>query len=189
MMVLLVVGLALFLGIHAVPVFTGLRSRLFVRLGERKYKGVFSAVSAVGLILIIVGYSRAPADIRWFTPLPAAIAAAPAAMLVSFVLLAAANMRTHIRARIRHPMLIGVGLWALVHLLANGEARATILFASFLVYCVVDLASAIRRRAVKTFVPEGRYDAMAVTGGIVVALLVMLFHGTIFGVPAVQWSI
>jgi uncharacterized membrane protein len=188
-MEILVLGLVLFLGIHLLPVLTGMRNAVFTRLGEKGYKGMFSVVSALGLVLIVVGYARAPSEPRLFNPVPAAILIAPLAMIISFVLLASANMRTHIRRTLKHPMLLGVGLWATVHLLANGETKATLLFGAFLAYAVIDLVSATQRHAVKTFAPVTRQDAMAVGAGIVIALLVMTFHRYLFGVQAVHWGL
>jgi uncharacterized membrane protein len=101
------------------------------------------------------------------------------------VLFAAANMRTHIRAGIKHPMLIGLLLWSGVHLAANGDVAGTILFGSFFVYSVVALLSAIRRHAVKVFVPVWKHDAIAVATGLLAAWLTLRFHGAFFGVPAV----
>jgi uncharacterized membrane protein len=187
-MTLLVVGLVLFLGMHLVPTVPGLRSRWVAVRGEQKYKGIFAGVSAIGLILVIIGFGRAPAEPRWFASFPLAVAIAPSAVTLSLVLFAAANMKTYIRAWIKHPMLIGLGLWALVHLLANGEARTTVMFGAFLAYAIIDLASAVQRRAVKTFQPEAKYDLMAVVGGVVVAVLIMLFHAKLFGVQATSWS-
>lgn len=188
-MEVLVLGLVLFLGIHLLPVVTGVRNALFAKLGEKGYKGIFSVISALGLVLIVVGYARAPSEPRLFNPVPAAILIAPLAMIASFVLLASANMRTHIRRTLRHPMLIGVGLWAAVHLLANGETKATLLFGAFLAYVVIDMVSAVQRHAVKNFVPVARQDVMAVGAGIVLALLVMAFHRQLFGVQAVHWGL
>jgi uncharacterized membrane protein len=188
-MELLVLGLVLFLGIHLLPVLTGVRNALFTRLGEKGYKSMFSLISAVGLVLIVIGYARAPSEPRLFNPFPAAILVAPLAMIVSFVLLASANMRTHIRRTLKHPMLIGVGLWATVHLLANGETKATLLFGAFLAYVVIDLISATQRHAVKNFAPVARQDAMAIGAAIVLALLVIAFHRYLFGVPAAHWSL
>lgn len=188
-MEVLVLGLILFLGIHLLPVLTGVRNALHARLGEKGYKGLFSVISALGLVLIVVGYARAPSEPRLFNPIPAAILAAPLVMIISFILLASANMRTHIRRSLKHPMLIGVGLWATVHLLANGEMKATILFGAFLAYVAIDLVSAMQRHAVKAFTPVARQDAMAVGGAIVLALLVMAFHRHLFGVPAVHWGL
>jgi uncharacterized membrane protein len=188
-MVILVFGLVLFLGIHLVPTLPGMRNRLLESFGEKRYKGVFSLVSALGLALIVIGYFRAPAETRLFDPFPGAIAIAPIAMAISFVLLAAANMRTHIRHAVRHPMLIGVGIWALVHLLANGDAKATLLFGAFLAYAVIDIISVTRRHAFKPFKPVAKQDAIAVVAGILVALLVMTFHRQLFGVRTVAWGI
>lgn len=187
-MEILIAGLVLFLGIHLLPAVPGLRNALFKSLGEKKYKGLFSLLSAIGLVLIVVGYGRAPGEPKLFDPFPAAIRIAPLAMIVSFILLAAANMRTHIRSAIRHPMLIGVGIWSAVHLLANGELKATVLFGAFLAYAVVDLISAIARHATKAFTPVVRQDVIAVVSGVVLALIVMAFHRQLFGVLAVPWG-
>ncbi|HEY8605986.1 MAG TPA: NnrU family protein [Noviherbaspirillum sp.] len=188
-MTILILGLLLFLGIHLVPAVPALRARIAGTLGEKRYKGVFSLVSALGLALIVVGYARAPADPRLFAPFPLAVQLAPAAMLVSFVLFASANMRTHIRRLVRHPMLLGLGIWSLVHLLANGELRATVLFGAFLGFAAIDLASAAGRHAVKSFRPSAAQDAGAVFGGVGLALLVMAFHRPIFGAAAVPWGV
>jgi uncharacterized membrane protein len=154
-------------------------------MGDKRYRGVFSVVSAIGLILIIVGYRMAPNFVPLFPPVPAARAAAPLLVTVAFVLFAAANMRTHIRAAVKHPMLIGLMLWSGVHLLANGDVAGTILFGSFFVYSILDLVSAIHRRAVKVFLPTWKHDAIAVIAGLVGAWLTIRFHAVSFGVPAV----
>jgi uncharacterized membrane protein len=188
-MVMLASGLVLFLGLHLVPTLPGMRNRLLERYGDKRYKAVFSLVSLIGLVMIVVGYSRAPSGARLFNPFPAAIAIAPIAMAVSFVLLAAANMKTRIRSTVRHPMLIGVGIWAIVHLLANGTGKATLLFGAFLAYAAIDLVSASSRHAFKPFTPVARQDAIAVVAGVLLALLVMTFHRQLFGVSAVAWGV
>lgn len=187
-MLLLIVGLALFLGIHLVPALPAARAACVGRLGEKRFKAVFSIVAAVGLALIVWGYAAAPRGEQLFAPSMDARNAAPYAIGVSFVLLAAANMRTHIRRSLRHPMLIGVGLWALIHLLANGHAKATLLFGAFLAYAALDLGSAVARGAGKDFRPLVRHDAIAVGSGIALALLVMAFHRILFGVSPVSWG-
>jgi uncharacterized membrane protein len=187
-MTLLVVGLIVFLGIHLLPVAPSLRDTLSSRVGANGYRGAFSLLSIAGLVLIVVGYRGAGPGEQLFAPLPAAIAIAPYAMVVSFVLLAAANMRTHIRKTLQHPMLLGVVIWAAVHLCANGDLRGTVLFGAVLAWALVDLASAISRHAVKSFEPVVRQDVIAIVAGILLALVVMIFHRTLFGVPAVSFG-
>jgi uncharacterized membrane protein len=185
---LLILGLATFLGIHTLPMIPSLRAALQARWGEQRYKGVFSLLSAVGLVLIVIGYAVADDRTRLFAPFPAARAIAPFAMVASFILFAAANMRGHLRRIVRHPMLLGLLIWATVHLLANGDRTGTVLFGAFLAYAVVDLVSAIQRGAVKQFVPVPKHDLMAAVGGAIVALAVMTFHRVLFGVPVVPFG-
>ena len=186
---LLIAGLALFLGIHVLPMIPSLRAALSARWGEPRYKGVFSLISAVGLVLIVAGYAVADDRTRLFAPFPAARTLAPFAMVASFILFAAANMRGHLRRILRHPMLLGLLIWASVHLLANGDRAGTVLFGAFLAYAIVDLVSATRRGAVKAFVPVPKHDLIAVVGGAAVALAVITFHRILFGVPVVPFGV
>jgi uncharacterized membrane protein len=188
-MSLLVAGLFVFLGVHFLPAFPTLRGDLVARLGEGRYKGLFSLTSAAGLALIVVGFMHAPSTERVFAPSAAAIAAAPLAITPAFILFAAANMRGYLRHTLKHPMLLGLAVWATVHLLANGDLRGTLLFGAFLAYAVLDLASAISRQAVKPFVPSFKYDVMAIVGGVVLAIGVMALHRVLFGVRVVTFGV
>jgi uncharacterized membrane protein len=190
-MSLLILGLVIFLGVHLLPTLPSVRNGLVARYSEQRYKAMFSLASAAGLVLIVAGFAHAGPDARaaLFAPKPAAIAIAPFAMVVSFILFAAANMKGHLRRSLGHPMLLGLLIWSLVHLLANGDVRGTVLFGALLAYALVDLASAISRHAVKPFVPQAKYDIMAIVGGTVVALLVMTFHRVLFGMPVVPFGI
>jgi uncharacterized membrane protein len=110
-------------------------------------------------------------------------------MTLSFILFAAANMRGHLRAWVQHPMLLGLLLWAFVHLCANGDARGTVLFGAFVAYAVVDLVSAVGRHAVKSFTPTARHDVIAVVAGTGLALVVMTFHRPVFGPGVVPFGV
>jgi uncharacterized membrane protein len=183
---IMILGLVLFLGIHLLPVFPALRNRLVARLGAKRYRDLFSIVAAVGLVLIIAGYWMRPERVQLFAPFEGARTLAPWLVSAAFVLFAAANMPAHIRRALRHPMLIGLMLWSGVHLFANGDLAGTILFASFLAYSIVDLVSAIARGAVKVFVPQWKFDAMALVGGLLVAYLTMHVHPSLFGTAPVM---
>lgn len=188
-MTTLVVGLALFLGVHLVPSAPPLRLALIAQLGERRYKGAFALAALLGLALIIAGYAASGAQERLFAPTPWARAIAPYAMIPAFVLFAAANMRTHIRRSVHHPMLLGLLIWALVHLFANGEAKGTLLFGAFAAYGVFDLISATERGTTKSFAPEMKHDVIALVAGTVLALIVMASHRVLFGVAAVPFGL
>lgn len=187
-MSLLIAGLAVFLGVHLLPAIPQWRAALVARWSEPRYKIAFSLVSALGLVLIVTGYAQSGPREPWFEPWPVARAVAPYAMVLSFILLAAANMRGHLRRTLQHPMLLGVLIWATVHLLANGDRAGTLLFGAFVAYALVDLASAVQRRAVKTFTPLIKHDLIAVAAGLGAALAVMTLHRPLFGVAAVSFG-
>lgn len=144
----LILGLALFLGVHSLRIFAdGWRTAQVARMGQMPWKGVFSLVSIAGLGLIVWGYGEARADpvVLWLPPVwtrhLAALLTVPA-----FILLVAAYLPgSHIKAKIGHPMVFGVIVWALAHLLSNGNLADVILFGAFLVWAIADFVSARRR--------------------------------------------
>ncbi|MCY3754217.1 MAG: NnrU family protein [Alphaproteobacteria bacterium] len=183
-MTLLVAGLALFIVLHLVPSIAPLRAGLVAGMGEKTYRGVFSALAFAGLAMIVWGYSAAPFEPVYAPPdwgRQAAMWVVPAAL----VLFAAANMPTHIRSIVRHPMLLGLLLWALAHLAANGDLRSLLLFGGLAGFSVVAAASAVARgkRPPADKPPRLAMDAAALVAGLVVAGLLAYFHAALFGVP------
>jgi uncharacterized membrane protein len=188
-MLLLATGLVLFLGVHLVPTAPALRASLLARLGPRGYRGSFALASAAGLALVIAGYWLAGAGPRLFPPSALAARAAPLAITLAFILFATSHAPSHLRRAVRHPMLLGLLLWSLVHLFANGDARGTLLFGAFAAFAVVDLVSVFRRRQpAPAFVPRWRADIVTVVAGVVLALAVMAFHRVLFGPRVVPWG-
>jgi uncharacterized membrane protein len=147
-MTYLILGLALFLGTHSLRIVAGgWREAQLARFGEKRWKGLISLLSALGLGLIVWGYGMARADpvVLWMPPTWARHLAA-LLTLPAFVLLVAAYLPgSHIKARVGHPMVAGVKLWALAHLLANGNLCDVLLFGAFLAWAVADFISARRR--------------------------------------------
>ena len=134
---LLILGIIIFFSIHLVPI-SPLKNILINRLGENKYKGLFSLIALIGLLIIIYGFNRADFYPIW-NPLPYSKEIALALMPISIILLTTASIKTHINRFAKHPMLIGMLIWSFVHLLANGDLRSIILFASFGVYALIDI--------------------------------------------------
>ena len=145
---MLIAGLVIFLGIHALRVWgEGVRSALLVRLGPLGFKGVYSIASLAGFYLLIVGYGQARLEpVQLWTPPHGMAHATVALMWVSMVLLAAAEVPGNgIKARLRHPMVLGVKVWALAHILANGTLHDVLLFGSFLGWAVLSFRAARQR--------------------------------------------
>jgi uncharacterized membrane protein len=180
-MTLLVIGLILFIGAHAIPTFTGLRSNLVSRLGEKRYKATFALLALAGLVLAAIGKGRA--DFVFLYDPPAwGRHATMTLVLIAFILLPAAHMPNNIRRFTRHPMLWGVTLWGLGHLLANGDMASVILFGSLAVYSLLAMVSLNRRGASlhQERVPL-RKDAMVVVAGLIVYVIFVFLHPYLFG--------
>ena len=147
-MTVLILGLILFLGPHSVRIVAEpWRTQMLQRLGEKPWKGLYSLVSLIGFALIIWGYGLARYDpvVLWQPPV-AMRHIASLLTLASFILLTAAYVPGNsIKARLRHPMILGVKLWAFAHLLANGMLADLVLFGAFLLWAVLDYRAARER--------------------------------------------
>ena len=187
---IMILGLAIFLGVHLQTTMRSQRAELIGRLGENGYKGLYSLVSALGLALIVYGFARYRAHewiVLWSPPTWTRHLAA-LLVLFAMIMLVASYARGHIYMTLKHPMLAGVKLWALAHLLANGDLGSVILFGSVLAWAVIDRISLKRRTDPGAPpIPVGgmRNDVIAVFGGIALyAVLGWWFHPYVIGVPA-----
>ena len=190
-LLVMILGLALFLGVHTLTTQRELRSRLIASSGEAGYKIAYALASVAGLALIVWGFAhyRAAGWIDVWHPPTALKHVAVALMLPAVILVVAAYVRGRIYTTLKHPMLSGVKLWAAEHLLANGDLGSIILFGSFLGWAVFDRIS-LKRRADPGAppIPVGGpgNDLIAVAVGFVAYLaLAFAFHPVVIGVPVV----
>lgn len=140
---LLILGLVLFIGAHLFVTRRDARGRLIARIGEGAYKGLFSLVSAIGVGLIVWGFGRYRAH-EWidvWSPPPWTRHVTITLMLFSMILFVASYIRGRIYTTVKHPMLAGTKLWALGHLIANGDLGSILLFGSFFGWAAVDRVS------------------------------------------------
>ena len=188
-MTALILGLVIFLGVHSVRVVaedwrTGVRARI----GDKAYKGLYTAASLAGFALIVWGYglARQQPVVLWLPPLwtrhLAALLTVPA-----FVLLVAAYVPGNsLKTRLRHPMVLSIQLWALAHLLANGNLADVLLFGGFLVWAALSFGAARGRdRAAGAVSAPGRLvpTLVAVAVGLVAwAVFAFWAHGVLIGV-------
>lgn len=188
-MLVLILGLILFLGAHSVRIFAeDWRRSMIARLGEGPWKGIYSLASIVGVVLLVWGYGMArPESALLFEPATWLKHIALALNLVALVLIGTFVVPAgRIKARLGHPMILGVKTWAFAHLLANGRVADVVLFGAILVWAVADfMAAKARDRAEGTVRAAGpaRNDAVAVLLGVLLwAALVWRVHYWITGV-------
>jgi uncharacterized membrane protein len=182
-----VLGLIVFIGAHSFVGFRDARARAIAKLGHG-YRGLFGIVSLIGLALIVWGYAqyRTHEWVQVWSPPAFMRHITIGLMLFAVIFVVAAFIPSHIKARLKHPMLAGIKTWAFAHLLSNGDLGSIVLFGTFLAWGVYARISAKRRTDVALpTAPEGWInDALVVGVGIVVYLaLGYAFHPAVIGVP------
>ncbi len=182
------IGLVLFLGIHAIRIVApGLRDAAVVRLGLQPWKGVYSLIALVGFVMLVMGWPEARATaITVWTPPVWTKHLTMLLMLPVLPLLLATYLPGRIKSTVKHPMLVATKLWAVAHLLPNGQLHEIILFGGFLAWAVMDRISVKRRPDAVNPAPSGwtLQDGIAIVVGLgLYGLFVVSAHGWLFGMP------
>lgn len=189
-MLLLVIGLVVFLSIHLVPSNVELRNGLVARFGETGYKVFFAIVSLIGFVIIILGFHKLQLHPGknpqlWYPPVWCRHLAV-ALMLPAMIALVAAYVPSRIHTMLRHPMLVAIKIWALAHLLANGDLGSLILFGSFFAFAVYDRISLKKRGALGplgTKTGPAINDVIVIVGGTALYAVFLLWgHEYLIGV-------
>ncbi|WP_434986381.1 NnrU family protein [Vreelandella zhaodongensis] len=190
-MTIMIIGLLIFLGSHSVRIFAeNWRQQQIAKYGENTWKLAYSAVSVIGLAIAIYGFGqmRLSPIYVWFPPMGLRHAVA-LLMIPAFIMLVAAYMpRNAIKAKLGHPMMLAVKIWAFSHLLANGRLGDIIFFTAFLVWAILAFKAAKKRdrntppATTATSVPA----TLATVGvGLVAYVIFALYlHTVVIGVPA-----
>ena len=188
-MAALVLGLVLFLGVHSVRIVAdGWRTETMQRFGEKEWKVLYALIAIGGFVLLVWGYALARQNpvVLWAQPPVWTRHLASLLTLVAFVLLVAAYVPGNgIKAKLRHPMILGTKAWALAHLLSNNTLADVVLFGSFLAWAVLDYRSARRRDRTLATVLDGQRSrtVMAVAIGVLLwALFAFWGHRVLIGV-------
>ena len=194
-MALFLIGLVIFLASHSCRIFAeSWRNRMIDRLGEVKWKGLYTIISLIGFVIMVIGYGEARQNtIVLWQPNIALIYIALALNLVAFIFLAGSSPSNNaILLKLKHPMILGVKVWALAHLLSNGTLVDLILFGAFLIWAVLDFRSA-RKRPIH--IPEKaqvstKATVITIASGVILWVVFMFgLHQYLIGVsPLAQLS-
>ena len=179
-MKLFIVGLVLFFGTHMIPI-TPVKPLLIRRLGGGLYSGLFSLLALLGLIVVIYGFQIANTTTLW-SPLPYSRELAFVLMFIAVIFLMPGSGRTNFFQKFKHPMFIGILIWAFTHLLANGDLRTTLLFSSFAIYCIVDMLFTKKITTTSNTTYPMSNDFIFIGMGLVAYTFVVYFHQYIAGV-------
>jgi uncharacterized membrane protein len=192
----LILGLILFLGAHSVRIVANdWRTRTIAARGEKVFKGVYTLVALLGIYLLVVGYGEARLEtVALWNPPRFTKHISILLMLFSSILLVAAYIpRNHFKTRLRHPMVLSVKVWALSHLIANGNLADVLLFGTFLIWAVLNFRSARARDRAQVQLSDPSEDAplkpnlfatlIALFGGMALwAVITFVLHAKVVGV-------
>jgi uncharacterized membrane protein len=192
----LILGMILFLGAHSVRVVAdNWRAEKIAAWGDKAFKGVYTLVSILGFYLLVVGYGEARLQplALWNPPIFTRHISMLLMLLSSILLIATYIPRNHFKMRLRHPMVLSVKVWALSHLLANGNLADLVLFGSFLIWAVLNFRSARARDraqvensvAIEDSLPKPNLYAtlIALFGGMALwAVITFVLHAKVVGV-------
>lgn len=190
-MSLLIIGIVIFIGAHLlVMLLPALRDGLHNRLGEGPYKGVFSLVSLLGLGLMIYGFYTTRGMLEGpdylYTPASWARHAAMTLVLLAFIFVGASHGKGFLKLWLKQPMSIGIGLWAVAHLMANGDRPGVVMFAAILALALIDIILSTVRGKFPVHAPRVRSDIIAVLIGIVLYLIFLFgFHPYVLNLPII----
>ena len=188
-MIYLLPGIALF----ALPHFfssllPATRDRLMARFGEGSYKGVYSAATGIGFLLMVVAYfmGRNSGDML-YAPADKMKHATMGLATLGIILISVAQGKSHLRLWLQNPFSIGIALWAIGHLLSVGQFAADWFWISVLAVALIDITVSMARRKKPEFQPQWSSDIKAVMIGLAVtAALIFLFHPYVLGVQVVR---
>jgi uncharacterized membrane protein len=191
---MLVLGLLLFIGVHSVRIVSDdWRSAAIARMGLLPWKAVYALASIAGFVLIVWGYglARQQPVVLW-TP-PAAMKHATALLMVPvFMLFVAAYVpRNWFKAKLKHPQVLSVKLWAVAHLLSNGTLADVLLFGGLLAWAVLSFRAARQRdraagvAAAPAAATVAGTAVCVVLGLVILAAFVMGLHTWLIGVRPV----
>ncbi|MEO7392222.1 MAG: NnrU family protein [Ramlibacter sp.] len=188
-MLILILGLVLFLGVHSTRIFAdGWRTAMIARMGALPWKGAYTVVSILSFIVLVIGFRMARQDTlvlysapRWMMHVTALL------MVLAMILFVAAYIpRNWFKAKLHHPMMLSVKTWSIAHLLSNGVAADVVLFGAFLAWAVLGFRAARQRdSANNTVYPPGNAvgTSLTVAAGLVAwSVFALLLHGPLIGV-------
>jgi uncharacterized membrane protein len=183
-MALLVLGVALWLVVHSLPIWApARRDRLRGRMGEKPWKGAFSVVSLLTIVLIVIGWNAAdPAAVAYWAP-AWGVHVNNLLMLLAVGAFGLGHSKAYPRRWVRNPQLTAVLLWGVAHLFANGEWRSIVLFGGFALWGALGILGTNRRDGPWTPPEALSAKRTAIWAAVTVAVFIVLvvIHPWLFG--------
>lgn len=184
-MTLICLGLLLWIGVHFIPSLAlPLKEKWIARLGPGGYQGSFAVLILLSVVLIVLGWRSTIPETLYVLP-PFTRHLAMLIVLMAFILIGASQAKTRIKQFVRHPQLTGVVVWALAHLLANGDTRSLLLFGGLGVWALLSMITINKREGawIKPQIPSWGVELRGLAISFVIYTVAMMAHPWFAGVP------
>ena len=181
----LVVGVLLFACVHFIPSLApSFKANALTNIGEDAYKGIFSLLLLSAFGVIIMGW-RSVVPVSIYLPFPALHKIALGLLGCAFLVMAASKRQSRLRLLIRHPMLTGVVLWGVGHLLLNGDNRSIALFGGMTAWALIEIVAINKREGVwiKGDPPSWTAEIVTVLIAAITVGLIIYLHPWLSGMP------
>jgi len=178
--------LLVFIFIHVISLSPKVRSSLIKRFGIGRFKALYSVIAGVSFTGMYVllrqsgGEDLFPINeffienIFYFMP------------TVSILIVAAYIPNNHLRIWLRHPMLIGLSIWSLSHLMINGQIDQVLFFAGMLFFCSLMIFGILKRDGLSKITRGSLLaDTLVVALGTAMHFTIYYLHEYIAGVKLI----
>lgn len=186
-MIWLCIGVLLFIVVHLVPCLArGFRDSLIERVGEQPYRGIFSVIQLMAIVLMIIGWRSTTPEFVYMPP-SWGIPATSLLMLIAVMLFGAAQQPTRIKRYVRHPQLTGMAVWSVSHLLSNGDSRSLVLFGGLGLWALLEMFLINQREGawVKPYGPALSIEVRGIVISAVVFFVLVYLHPYFAGVSPI----
>lgn len=187
-MIWLVLGVLIWSLVHFIPVLARpFREDLIAKLGAGSYRATFSIIIFLSVALIVYGWRSTPEEFVYQLPLWSK-GVGIVFMLASFILLGVSHGKSVLKRVIRHPMLTGLLLWSISHLITNGTTRAIVLFGALGVWAVIQMLLTNSRdgQYIRPDAPALSVELKGLVISLVIFAVVLLLHPYFTGVSVIR---
>jgi len=180
-------AIVIFFALHALPFNRNIRNTITSQIGEKTYKIVFQLIIVATIALGVWGWNDFPNN-YFYEPTTFLKQIHLAIMFPVVYLWIAAEVPNNIKRFVKHPMLTGIILWALGHILANGDLRSLLLFISFLSYSIIAIILEEKRDEPKEVIATPLvYDFGVLVASVILYCTLVYFHDNLFGMPVMPY--
>lgn len=138
-MTLVIIGLLIWSVVHFFKRFApGARAGMDARFGAGPARGIIAGLLLLSVVLMIVGY-RGAETVPVYQPINGIGHLTVLLMFFAIMLTGMGGSKGRMRSWLRHPMLTGIIVWSVAHLLVNGDQVSLVLWGGMILWAIAEM--------------------------------------------------